>query len=217
MPEPAVKEQRSKGRKEDSAVDELIKEYPWLIHLDSAEGFAAERKALAQKGMADGEDEAAAELTEEVMALMAVTAMEAARVTCAGVAPERGSDFISNVLGDTPKNRLEAKPADAIQGVCSGGLADDFCRRRKVQVSFRAGFGRHGSVEDCGILVRAWCDRMQYLFDTEMSSGDLDFKFSAADIASYEEPVEFRSLADRAAPGDETMKRVMQIRNISPL
>ena len=199
-------------------VDDYVKEYPWLIHLDDNEGFAAGSTAAVEQDNAADNSDAAQDVTEEMVAMMAVKAMEAARAAYGGPLTEERQDcFVVVVLGDTPKNRREGKPPDAIQGQCSGGIADTFCRNRKLQVTFRAGFGRHHP-DDCGILVRAWCHRMQFMLNTELSSGQgAAFNFSPASMAAYEEPAEFANLARESSAGTELYRRVAQIRSIMRL
>ena len=92
-----------------------------------------------------------------------------------------------------------------------------FCRRKRLQVTFRAGFTQHRSIDVCGILVRAWCHKMQFLYDLEISLGGPEYRFRAADIAGYEEPAEFTELAAGAPAASETARRVRQIRGIPPL
>ena len=93
-------------------------------------------------------------MTEEVLAFITIRAMEAAMAVAANPREET-EDFVSKVLGDTPMNRAAGIPPDAIQGQCAGVGADMFCRRKRLQVTFRAGFTQHRSVDVCGILVRA--------------------------------------------------------------
>ena len=65
-----------------------------------------------------------------------------------------------------------------------------------------------------GVLVRAWCHRMQYLFDLQIASplGE-KFVFTPEHLAAYNEPSEFARLVDAGVDG-WTAERVNFIRHL---
>ena len=121
-------------------------------------------------------------------------------------------DFTTRVLGGAWLMKTKGIPFDAVQGSVRGQLAKDFCERRSMQKAIGFEYTAYGG-DRCSILARAWCHRMQWLFNQELSllvkPGQ---EFSEEHLKSYDEPSEFRRLAESAS--GKLSGRVSQIRAI---
>ena len=200
-------------KKKDEHLDAVILQFPWLQYLDNDQGLSG---GSTKKGrhVWSTEDEPV-DLTEEDLATMAVKAMEAARAAMPTDAVPEQRDFVIKVRGDTAGQAAKGKAADAVQGVARNARADEFCVRRAMQKTFRAGL--HLGPADCGILVRGWCHTLHFFFHVEAASAEgASLYYREADVSGYDEPAEFRMLAERTAFGTEVMHRVNFVRKMRP-
>ena len=199
----------------DGGHDQLLLEYPWLQYLDMQKGYFGDVGKSKQPGsstdLGTAED---VELDEADMAMLALAAVEAARAAEPSGGDLPCDDFVVRVRGDTPMRAMAGEAVDAIQGAARNEMARDWCRRRGLNVTFRAGFANHTRV-DCGILVRGWCRRMQFFYEMELTSDEgFAFAYSPDRVASFEESTEFLALAERGKDDHRLMARVAQIRAI---
>ena len=100
---------------------------------------------------------------------------------------------------------------DAAQGYTKGKEASKFCSKWHLQTTMRFSTG------DCGehaaiTLARAWCSKMQYLFDLWMDSVDPDFSFTQAHVDSWVLPDALKALGvDTKYKGKARAHDILQI------
>ena len=71
--------------------------------------------------------------------------------------------------------------------------------RKHGSTAFKCTFSEH-DMEPSRVMVRAWCHRMQFFYDTEMAAPpDSAFSFTPEVVASYTEPTELVDLAQNEA------------------
>ena len=194
--------------------EDLLEQLPWLVHLDSTDSFVRNAEAAVKK---QGSQSVAAErpeiIVDEEELMDVLSTIEKARLSEAAISLDRGtSDFLTKECqGD--HNVLKGREYhDAIQGYCVSAAADRWARDRKLQVTWKAGFGEHTEAAS-RIMVRGWCHRMQYFFDQEMGASSAVFAFTESIVAAYQEPTELTELA-RSSKKESTQKRISLIRKI---
>ena len=135
-----------------------------------------------------------------------------ARSALAAAAPDMSlHDFKTGVLGGKWTAKHKGVPFDAIQGSARGVLAQSFCRRRNVQLSARFDVSAYGQVA-CNVLARAWCHRMQYYYNLELTDALGEGKvFTQADVDAYLAPTEFVQLVESRPHSAQLAKRIVQI------
>ena len=201
LEERGAKPPTTREKVKDDKYEELLMSFPWLEHLDAKEGYGGgAKKTDPSSSTLPEEDAGAGEGEDDLVTWMAK--LDEARAALAEAPAPSTDDFRTTVLGGH----------DAIQGIARTAIAKDFCRRRGIQgCAVRYNLAAYGDVA-CGILARAWCNRMQYYFNIEVLSFDgAATIFSEADHAAYAEPSEFvRLLEGDVRPA--LMARVRQIR-----
>ena len=101
----------------------------------------------------------------------------------------------------------------AHQGQCCNKFATAWAVRHGLQVTFKASHVPHGLAES-KVLCRAWCHKMQFLYNLEKeSAAGPELIYTAAHLASYVEPSEFAALA-RDAANPSWAARIAAIRRI---
>ena len=152
-------------------------------------------------------------VVDEDELIQALSDIDKARVLEAGIAVERGTtDFAtSECHGDSNLTKGYAYH-DAVQGKCTNGDSMQWCRDRKLHITYKATFTQHQE-GPCRVLVRSWTHKMQWLYDYELAHGGADFSFSPAVLALYQEPDELTRLFSTAKKA-ETKKRILAIRSI---
>ena len=139
-------------------------------------------------------------------------ALEVARSALGTAEALDGADFKTRVLGGPWLMKTKGIPFDAVQGFASGESAKEFCTRRAVQKTVRFDYSVYGD-ENCGILARAWCHRMQFAWELELSGVvALTAAFAEEHWGACEEPSEFSRIAETAS--GRLKGRVVQIRAV---
>ena len=198
------------------SIDDIVKDLPWLRHLDEKIGFHV-RKARVH-GPGDSEDidpsvfDSAVPDEEEV--LRAMSDMEKERCALALEAPVSVGDFVLAIRGREKATSTAAVGSDAVQGKARGKEVELWCQHRHLQTTFKATYSEYRSQEVCRTLVKGWAHRMQYFYDLAMASGNANaFEFGLGHISSYVEPVEFHNLA-RAPPSTKLEARIASVRRL---
>ena len=112
--------------------------------------------------------------------------------------------------------KKKGRTYDNIAGMARGGLPESFCRRRALQMSFRMDTIEHSGPENCYILARAWCHRMQFFFDWELAVGSWKAVWKDEYLDDYIEPLEAqRTFADPPTKVC-TKKRIQKLRGFKP-
>ena len=100
---------------------------------------------------------------------------------------------------------------DAAQGYTKGKESSKFCSKWHLQTTMRF------STRDCGehaaiVLARAWCSKMQYLFDLALDVVDPDFSFNQADVDRWKLPDDLQALGvDKKYKGKARAHDILQI------
>ena len=163
-----VKAPAAKRQKTGAIADEDVHEFPWLAELDISEGFHCREDSTTQSSASSGTSASVpTELDDELWA-MAQQKLENARLALAKEEEVSHSDFSTRVLGGAWLLKTKGIPFDAIQGAARNELAKEFCGRRLLQKTMRFDYNVYGG-EHCGVLARAWCHRMQWLLNLELS------------------------------------------------
>lgn len=184
---------------------------PWLAELDLKQGFEARKPSPAQdasSGTSAGHKDDQLledEVIDEVMKQLAV-----ARQALAEESEVSHDDFGTRVVGGTSAMKSKGTAYDSIQGFARTELAKDFCIRRDIQKSISFDYTIYGG-ECCSIMARAWCHRMQWLFDKDLACViQRETAFKPSDMKDYVEPSEFTRFAADAT--GKAAARVNQIR-----
>ena len=147
---------------------------------------------------------------------MGLKALERAREAERAAASELpDNDFVAKVRGGGSEVYKSGDVVHAMQGQCSGQEATAWARKYAA-TTFKATFSEHGTPE-AKILVRAWCHRCQFFYNIEMEApAAVEFSYSDAHLAAYEEPTELTALAqlDTHPKWRKWMGRIVAIRNI---
>ena len=209
---------KKKQKDDNDNFEDVLMELPWLQHLETSEWAHNHdtSKAEAISSAASTDDWAGTPELEEEVVFAAIASMEAAKLAMVSEPGSRSDDF-------GVRMRVKSKAAasssgdagyDAAQAVARNALAEELCKRRGVQVSFRVSYGTGASPDQVGVLMRGWCRRMQHFFDLEITSAaGKKLVFSQQQVDEYEESTEFLHLATPLA-SKQILQRVQQIRNI---
>ena len=213
LPEPEArraaaprKDNRGRTKAERDHHEELVRNFPWLQHLDMDYGYTADEPADsdAARERAAGilGTIAVVDLPEEEAMAMAYAALEKARAALGDAEGSNTDDFGTRVLSWN----------DATAGYCKNALAKDFCKARGEQQGMRFNFGAHGD-RACGIMARYWAHKMQYYFNLDLVSGGAvgGLVYTAEHHDAYDPPREARELADEAELKADTRKRMVQL------
>ena len=194
------------GKKDDASAHD----FPWIAELDLREGFAERvppirgdaAEAAAAPWLPDALDD---ELFDEGM-----QALDAARLAMAAEPEASHEDFGTRVLGGPWLLKTKGIPFDAIQGYGRGEATKQFCIRRNIPKTIRFDYQLYGG-DACGVMARAWCHRLQWLFNLELSIVVSPLEaFALNDLRDYEEPSEFIALAESST--GKIVARIEQIR-----
>ena len=198
-------ELQAKGRPEQPTADphyeQLIREYPWLAHLD--EKVSDFKPSVAKKrhrpDADDDEEEAEQPIPDDDMMLEALADVDRVRALVEDGRDPNGADFKVRVRRKGPELiAIEGGGAHAVQASACGALATEWCGRRGLQVTFKATLSAY-SMEESLILARSWVHRMQFFFDMEMAAPNAELLYSEVHISEYTEPSELASLLTPAS------------------
>ena len=148
---------------------------------------------------------------------MGLKALERAREAERAAASELpDNDFVAKVRGGGSEVYKSGDVVHAMQGQCSGQEAAAWARKYAA-TTFKATFSEHGTPE-AKILVRACCHRCQFFsYNIEMEApAAVEFSYSDAHRAAYEEPTELTALMQQDTPPKwrKWMARIAAIHNI---
>lgn len=198
-------QKRSKG-------DDDVQELPWLANLDLKLGFHASGQFVLPNDATAREAATEAQPLEEEAFEQSLRDLEVARLALKSEEDLSRDDFGTRVLGGAWLMKTKGIPFDAIQGFARTEIAKDFCGRRGLQRSVRFEYMLYGG-EACGIMARAWGDRLQWLLNHELSgTTSTNTPFGPEILLQYVEPSEFAKLAVGAT--GKLVGRVRQIRAI---
>ena len=203
---------KSEPKPKDKVYEEIVLELPWLTHLDDKEGYAKEDVDVSEPSSSKSAPAELFELDEEAC-LAALDKVDRARSAEAVVALAQGFvDFVTSECRGDSTLRITGIYHDAVQGKCATAEGDSWARRKKLQVTFKCTFSEH--VEGPSrIIVRAWCHRMQWMYNREVVSGTDDFVFTDAVMSEYLEPDDFTKLVPTLTK-KTSLDRVAKIRKL---
>ena len=200
--------------KGDTYVDELLKEYPWLQHLEQKlTMWASTDKETGSSGHRAQHGGPELDVPDEAEMFSALADLEKER----DIAEEEGAllqpDFATRVRGRVAATAKEAAGPMGLQGQCRTELGRDFCKRRGLHSTFKCTYRTHLRGPS-GVLCRAWCDKMQHFLHLEADSEEGEaFVFEDTDCRAYKETTELQALAAGELPA-ATRERIAFIRNI---
>jgi hypothetical protein len=179
-----------------SVIDKLLEEYPWLKESDfSAKVDAAYRKGGGGGGGGGGHDpdkfmslDDLDDIGREVL-LDAMAELEAKRDELEDVT-DNYEHFYYRVLGGKWTKAFKGVSSDSI---CAASRAHAvfWCDLYGLKPTKTYTFNTYGEF-DCTMLAKEWVRRHEFFFLMFLADETwVNFQYSDADKASYEEPVEF--------------------------
>ena len=157
-------------------------------------GGAGRTKGLGSADVGEGRE---LPVPDEEELLEALTSLQKARAEVSSGGGLDQVDFAVRVRGRVRPHAIEEAGAMALQAVARADLGRDFCHRRHLQSTFKCTWAAWMSEANAGILRRAWCHRMQFFLDAELSSDEgAALTFTDDLIASYIEPIEMRAFPE---------------------
>ena len=213
LTEPEEESAPKKAKVKDEHYEKALEEFPWLQFLDLKVGFNAPAGGSSSGGdtpcLPISED---AEANEEDL-FNALTELEKAR---SALRDESGRDnvidFGSTIRGGARHYAATGSSVHATLAVARTELAADWCRERRLALSFQAAHSVYGA-DVAKVLCRSWSHRMQFFFDMELAASDPGQLFAEGHIAEYEEPTELTALLASPVSG-RVRERVAKIRRI---
>ena len=136
------------------------------------------------------------------------------RVRVAALGAVRLQDFKWAPLGSEHTMIHHGVAVDHYVAHASTKDAKDFCRNYHLNVQF--GCTRKYGEANYSTLLNAWCHRMQWLLDTMQASGERNFAFTDAILATYVERPDFVMWANGFPNTSAIAARVRQLRAIRP-
>ena len=95
------------------------------------------------------------------------------------------------------------------------GVPREWCDRYKLPKSITLSVPRIGDSAAATIALE-WCSRLQHYFNIWHAQPNEAYTYSAADIVSYEESVEWRSFVAGLEPGSPAALRAETVRLLAP-
>lgn len=107
--------------------------------------------------------------------------------------------------------------SDGMRGEACHPDSINFCLLYLPQRSISYDTVNTFSVSDAEALARVWCMRAQHFFTIWKDGGcDKNFRFTAEMLATFEEPLAFREIADSLPNDRVTQTRLRQARGVVP-
>ena len=219
--EPQPKRQRRKGI--DDHKEAAIRDFPLLADLlDEKEGIAGKprKRAEGSDGSESDEDSDSDEASDAEDGLdRLMKELDDNRMVCAAAMAEGVDEdpwFTVKPLGCL--NTFERKGIwnDAIQGGARGKKAEDFCKRRNMQVHMRFEILLYGMAH-CKILAQAFCHRQSFVREWELRQPLGEKAPWTADCwGDYRESPVFVELANSPGLRDCTKAAVAKVRRAGP-
>ena len=129
--------------------------------------------------------------------------------------PGYHGDFVVTLLGGKWAMQHKGVPFVAFQGKAKDNtVANDWCLQYSLQRTARFEISMYGE-EVASNLAHGWCDRMLYFFNLWLSSGQEHYRYTAADVADYEEPPEIVELATILTGA--ALTRLNKVRSLKPI
>ena len=126
---------------------------------------------------------------------------------------DTGGSFVITVLGGKWTFGEKGVAVDNVCARARGAYAQKFCTDRGMFKTARWDIDLYDMPMAYG-MARAWIHIMQSFFEKAVIAGDNQVKFSAADIAAYEEPAELQRVAIALGKSKQAQKRVQEIRRL---
>ena len=178
--------QAPKQQDDISHWDDMMEQLPWLHHLDTKEAFGAGfNKSTSSASSSGGQGklkalEENAEADEDAV-LEGLALLDKARAAIEEAQHEHVDHFHCTTRQSRKAIRAGKGP-DAVQAMCSTAIARGWCKRRKLQVTFKGTFTKYG-MDVANVLTRSWCHRMQFFLEQELNSENADLLYTDGDIA----------------------------------
>ena len=208
-----------RAKTDDKDHDEIIKEYPWLAHLDRSFGYGGapgkkESKYFSSSSSMHSQDKEDLPEPDEEELLAAVTDLEKARAALGVDVAVLQQDFVTRVRGRRTPTADEVAGPMALQCQTRTDVGRDFCKRRGLQVTFKCSYATVDGHDNAGVLCRAWCHRMQFFLDLEQASPSGATEDIIGQLGLYQEPSELTRLVGVSLGKEGIQERVIFIRSI---
>jgi hypothetical protein len=120
-------------------------------------------------------------------------------------------DFQVSVLGGAWTQKHKGVLADAFSGAAKGDQSPDWCRARGMPRSARYEISTYGE-ENASALARAWCSKMQFLFNHCQKLGDDLHKLSPEELEQWVPPSDLQRVERQLADSRQAQQRLRQLR-----
>ena len=123
-------------------------------------------------------------------------------------------DFLTRILGGKWTVTHKKVACDAIVGYSKGKEAQAWATHFGLDRINSFAYSRYDQ-HPASCMALEWCRRMQHFYDIYTGRDDPDFEYSAEELESYEESIEFIDLM-RAIPDEHlfTLERCRKLRNM---
>ena len=198
-------------------VPDVYEQFPWLLQfLSTGEcGQASEMdSALGNSVKTSGRhgQQQVVAPEEDVDAEVVFDALEAKRLELNLADARQGHDFFVSLIGGTWQNTHLNGDYNCFRGYAHGAFAEGFCDEFGLQKTFSCSIKEYGE-DNAHAVCRAWCGKMQWLYDKYLSEGSA-VDFSEATLGRFSEDAEVGVLYE--ASGGKLRQRISSVRKLMP-
>lgn len=203
------------------AKEDLVAKHPWLQHHFEANAKQPPKKSASKEELApaasqedsDSEADGTPEVQEDSRVEDVFEELRQKREQWHLQGDVSRVDFRVSLLGGAWQQRVRGKAYDSFRGQALKGEAGDWCILHSFQKTARFEVATHGETT-AATLAEAWCHRMQYFFSLHKEATGGKYKYSASDLANYEEPKAFQDLFPTLS--GKSLQRALRIRELNP-
>ena len=155
----------SSSKKDREHLEEALEEMPWLSAMDTLASFSVEGSEGKHRRVENVVDVEADE-GADVALMESLAALDKARAALVGEAGVDEEHFGIKARGGTSQFLATGEALHAAQGVAKTAEAEDFCKRRSLQKTFKCTFSTH-TYDASMTMVRGWVHKMSYFLRLE--------------------------------------------------
>ena len=109
----------------------------------------------------------------------------------------------------------KSKAFDVVIGIATKGAASDWCRLYGLNVEASFSLAKYGE-DSCRILAMQWCKVNQHYFDIYKSQEEPEHIYSDAELASFQEDIDWVDFVLASGPESAVWARAHLIRHLKP-